>query len=543
MSDNELYIRLKTVGIETLGDLQARIKQLKAEVQGAALASSELTSKQAELKQMQGVYKELTGSVGGLHSTYFKLGTLIREVTVAMGAAVAIGYTFKKIFDIGEKSARMEMLRSTLQQIASKDGVDFDRVMSDIEKRIPGMVNDFDKLQGVMKLSLLDVGWSKVPEIMELAEKRSKLIGRSFNETLEILERAAMGGKRAMKQLLIPVDVDETTRNYAKSLGVMKDELSETGKQHAIFNAILDKAKTQHLDISAAADAQLDKYEKLKTAWDNLTLSIGDLATVLTPLLTEITKVINAIMRLTKGDFSIFSSDPRKRHPEAYQNEPTNVPEGYMLWEGWVIPDPNYKKGKKGGGKGGGKGSSDVGGEIDQEKVDKRLNEEAKKRLDNYEKLWLERQQQEVWLTEQELKDIKKTEKAYQKYLFDPILNGIDNVGMAWEEQLHKNLLASFREGKTVADQFFIGLIEGINRVFMELVAKSIITGILNLLTGGIFGGAASMGGAAAGAGAAGAINPSVFSPPIVQVVPIATYDGLAVKITMANNQMNGRTI
>jgi hypothetical protein len=81
-------------------------------------------------------------------------------------------------------------------------------------------------------------------------------------------------------------------------------------------------------------------------------------------------------------------------------------------------------------------------------------------------------------------KEMTDSYDDFKTYIENPVLDGISNISMAWESQFHQNLLATFNDGKTVADQFFIGIAEGFNRILTDLATKGIMSLILSLLPG-----------------------------------------------------------
>lgn len=312
------------------------------------------------------------------------LGMVVGVVGVAVGAIMGL----KKAFDMAMEASRMELLQSTMQQMAQKDGVDFAKVLDQINSKIGNMVSHYEILQGAMKLSLLDVGWDKMADVMQLAEQRSKLIGISFTEMLNVLEQAAMGGQRALRKMLMPQDFspEKVYKEYAASLGVLADELSDVGKKHALFNAILKTAAEQNLQINSAADAQLEKYEKLDTAWKNLGEEAGKFATALTPAISGLTTLVGYfISGLEKANAFKWALVDIWNWLEAHggntdylsgkKSAPLGIAtpgisqamaishgHGEGLGSSPIIPDFTY--------------DSDISGDINQDKLNKRLAKE-----------------------------------------------------------------------------------------------------------------------------------------------------------------------
>jgi hypothetical protein len=508
MSDNDLYIRLKAEGIETLGQLQAKIKQLKTELKGVSLNTKEFTSKKSELKGLQTAMKDLNGTAGGLHSTYFKLGTVIRQATVAFGTVAAAAYSFYKVIEMGEKSARLELLQSTLSQIARKDGVDFARVMGDIGKETNFTLSRMESLQSVMKLSMLDIDWKEMPRILAFAKDRSDMLGMSFEEVLNSLEKAAMGSKRAMKQLLIPVDVEQSVKDYARSLGVQADELTEAGKQHALFNAILKKGEEQHLNINKAAMNQLDTYEQLKAAWSDLGTSAGILAGKLSPLVSKLAEVAKMWNLMIQGVFG-------EKQEEYIEIE---MPSGGGSTRNKPV-EIDYKKVGARKLKQFEEGLKDFERSFkQQEKLREALRKAADKRAKAGVTGWNRRKsamnergegvggtnraggstedESELFQAERFLKNYNKG-LSVQGQIVMGLADGIDGLANKWS-----NTIMGLMQGTMNIGQAFRSMasqvIESLEQIIAKMIAMKIIESLIGLITGG------AAVGAAAGASSAG---------------------------------------
>jgi len=485
MSEHDLYIRLKAEGIETLGQLQARIKQLKTELKGVSLNTKEFTDKKSELKSLQTSMKELNGTAGGLHSTYFKLGTIIRQASVAFGTITAAAYSFYKVIEAGERSARLELLQSTLSQIAKKDGVDFAKVMGDIGKETNYTLSRMESMQSVMKLSMLDIDWREMPRILAFAKDRADMLGMSFEEVLNSIEKAAMGSKRAMKQLLIPVDVDQSVKDYAHSLGVQADELTEAGKQHALFNAMLKKGEEQHIGINKAAMAQLDIYEQLKATWSDLGAAAGILANKLSPLLSKLLDIVKMWKFMIQGVFG-------EKQEEYIEIE---MPSG-----------------------GGSTRSKPV--EIDYKKVGARKLKQFEEGLKDFEKSFKQQEklrealrkaadkrgeaagrrmkagggttedETPLFQAEQFLKNYNKG-LSMQGQIIVGLADGIDVLANKWS-----NTIMGLMQGTMNIGQAFrsmaMQVIESLEQIIAKMIAMKILEGIIGLITGGAGGAAAS---------------------------------------------------
>ena len=279
------------------------------------------------------------------------LGMMVGVVGAVVGAVMGL----EKAFEMAMIATRMELLRSTMQQMAQKDGVDFARVIQDVTDKIGGSVSHNKILQGISDLQLLGIEWKEMPRIMELVENRSKLIGKSFDETMQIVERASMGNKKAILALKIPVfDVKDAYDEYAKTIGTTGEMLNEVGQKHAVFQKILKEAEEQHLNINEAVKQELEKYENLETAWANLGEKAGKFATALTPVVKQFAAILESINNILAGNWEPLWNNLKRNLGYVVELPKTpKVPKAPRLvgevvesplWEGEKNPNIDYDK-------------------------------------------------------------------------------------------------------------------------------------------------------------------------------------------------------
>jgi hypothetical protein len=578
MSNQDLIIRLKTEGINTIKQLEDQLKSAKLALKGMQIGSNEAFGQREKITGYKDALKEVNGTAGGLHATYFKLGTLIREVTVGIGTATAAFYIFKKAIDVGEEAARMKVLLSTMQQMAGKDGIDFANVMEEINSKIGVSVSKFSQLQGVMKLSLLDVAWKEIPRVMEFAEKRADLLGMKFEEVLGIMERAVLGGKKAIRQLMIPVDIEQSYKDYAVTLGVTEKELTDVGKQHVLFAEILKKGEEQHLNINKAANDELDKYEKLDTAWKNLGESAGVFATKLSPVVEALASIVEYINALLSGDVGKTYPAIKKKSDDAINAQRAkyglparrgtgyvtanaiNSPTPYPVDTSVPIPDLIY---------------DDLSADVDWDKVYKKkrkagedfekwqedMEKARQTRFDGKEKAKdaafknEERRQKRLNdLAEEadkaELKRLKKIAKE-NDWLIHSMSQGVRSVGADIDTWIYGAWERSIGGAKTLFGGFVISVLQGLAQIATELLMLQMISWFLPSF--GSIGNVAKALGRNMGGGLAGGNDdlnirrgvvptPSGGSyAPSIQIIPIATADQLNIMVKISEKKRQGR--
>jgi hypothetical protein len=287
-----------------------------------------------------------------------------------IGIAIAAFKSLEKAFEMGMEAARMELLRSTMQQMAAKDGVDFVNIMQQVNDKVGNSVSKFTQLRTAMSLSMMDVSWKEIPRLMEFIETRSKLIGKSFEDTATIVERASMGNKKAIISLQLPIfNAKDAYDEYAKSIGTTGDMLSEVGQKHAVFQKMLKEGEEQHLNINQAVVDEVEKFESLGTAWKNLTETGGKFATALSFVSEQIAVLLTDLNNLLNGKWRILAEDLwidlggdagyREARLALKDTAPGELPAPMSLPPG-------------------GAAAVDYSGDIDQAKVDKKRSDDKK---------------------------------------------------------------------------------------------------------------------------------------------------------------------
>jgi hypothetical protein len=129
-----------------------------------------------------------------------------------------------------------------------------------------GLIDDTDLLK-IANKSIVEMGKSaeRLPPIMELARKATSLFGGDLADNFETISHAiSTGNTRALKGLGIIIDSDKAYRDFALSIGASKDELSESGRQQAILNAVLSEGANQFKAVNVSLKENTDTFQKLK---------------------------------------------------------------------------------------------------------------------------------------------------------------------------------------------------------------------------------------------------------------------------------------
>lgn len=106
---------------------------------------------------------------------------------------------------------------------------------------------DTEELLGAVNKSLVDLGDQafKLPQAFEIARKSTFIFGGTAVDNFERITQAVVtGSSRAVRSIGLYVDLDKAVKKYADSIGVLPERLTDSEREQARLNAILEKGKS-----------------------------------------------------------------------------------------------------------------------------------------------------------------------------------------------------------------------------------------------------------------------------------------------------------
>lgn len=244
----------------------------KLEEQGSSF--DKLTGKASEFDKLAGTsFSSIGGKIGSVIESMGALGVVIG------GAAVAAGgiYAAFKFAQIGEENEKISRSFSVFAQQAGLDA-------EVLKQKLGGIAEGFVDLDDVLpkaSVAINDLGSnaSKLPEIFQLAKNIGVATGRDINETFQELSKGiANQNEKMLKNNLIRVDAKKAIDDYAASLNVDASKLTESAKQHAVLNAVLEQGRTKFKDNAQQVAPLAGGLKKLELALDDLKDAFGAIA-------------------------------------------------------------------------------------------------------------------------------------------------------------------------------------------------------------------------------------------------------------------------
>lgn len=234
---------------------------------------------------------EITKSVGDLQSSVKKdsanLGNSFDSAfsLFTKGAALTGAiYATKKALDVLFEAENVKSINAQFELFTKNAKVGTETLREGLIKAADGLADDTDLLK-VANKALIDLGISaaKLPEILGLARQVTASFGGGLIENFEKLSNAiATGQVKTLKQMGLIIDLDKAHKDYAATLGVNVSKLSDTAKQTALLNAVLEKGKTSFNGLDTDANQVQNAFQRLKVtlaqAAETATLAFDKLA-------------------------------------------------------------------------------------------------------------------------------------------------------------------------------------------------------------------------------------------------------------------------
>lgn len=202
-----------------------------------------------------GSSENLSGLLEGLASASMAIG-------LVGVAALALKVTMDQVF----RGEEIEKQNKLFESLTGNIGISGEALKQNMLEAAHGMASLEDIVQSSNRaIVTLGENASRLPEIMELSTKMAEAFGGTATEKFDQLTFAiASGSTRMLKANGIIIDVDKALRDYAMSLGVTKDALTEAGRQQAIMNAVLEYGEKKFKDVSTEAQYAIDVWQQLK---------------------------------------------------------------------------------------------------------------------------------------------------------------------------------------------------------------------------------------------------------------------------------------
>jgi len=196
------------------------------------------------------------------------------------GVITAAIIGLKKAWDFAEFAAKFEEQKEAVGALARQWGVGADEMLHAIQAQARGLVSLSEAADLAAKSFAMGFSPSQIFELTRAAERFADVFGGDVVDATEAFGQAiATQQTRSLKQLGIIIDTEQVLNDYAASLGVARDRLTETGERQAMFEAVMRKTEAVIARLGPATDSTMDRMDRMSKQWDDFKLKVGNAIT------------------------------------------------------------------------------------------------------------------------------------------------------------------------------------------------------------------------------------------------------------------------
>ncbi len=230
-----------------------------------------------------------------------KLDGLIAGITSAtkiIGVLGSVGLAAKAALDLTMEAESVRGINYQFELLTKNAGISGGTLKDSLMGIADGLVDDEDLLKSANQ-AVIAFGKSaeRIPEVFTVARNVTRVFGGDLLENFDKINIAlSSGNTRSLKSLGLIVDQDKALRQYAKSIGVTVDALSEQERKTALLNAVVEKG-------NAAFKGASDDVYKITNLWKQFQVAIGNVGEAFAIAFEKIAGkgVQNALSSITYG--------------------------------------------------------------------------------------------------------------------------------------------------------------------------------------------------------------------------------------------------
>jgi len=191
-----------------------------------------------------------------------------------------------------------------------------------------GLITNEDALKAANS-ALVELGdqANKLPELLDLARKASLINGQAMTDNFNSMVRAIeTGSARGLRSVNIFVDMQKAVKDYAASIGVLPDKLTEAELQQVRLNAVMAKGNEAFKGVSTVKEVT-PAFTRLgvasKEAGEAIYTAVYQLiAPALTSLATNTTEHLK---RFTTDFVAAFGHDENEKRNATIEKLTRNI--------------------------------------------------------------------------------------------------------------------------------------------------------------------------------------------------------------------------
>jgi hypothetical protein len=227
-----------------------------------------------------GVDAAATQSAFSIEKLNTSFDLLTKTSAAVTGGVVAAALAINKVLEAGEAAAALEDTRTAFVALAADSGVSAQKLISDLRDVSRGTVSTADLIRTAN--SALLAGGAQIadelPRLFQIAEASARATGQNADFVFQTLIRGIIKASPLLiDNAEVYVKIGAAVDDYAASLGVSTDALTEQQRQLAVLNAVTEQGGEFVDRLGGSTARATDPFRRLKTEAGALTQGISEL--------------------------------------------------------------------------------------------------------------------------------------------------------------------------------------------------------------------------------------------------------------------------
>ncbi len=189
--------------------------------------------------------------------------------------ALQAGRELSDFLNIGAKAAQTG---DAFRAIAAASGVMGDKLIENMKSASGVFVDDTELMILAQRALVENLDPDQIVKLMESARVAARLMGTDVKASFDLIMESVISMRTRGLRAAFPMEEEAVFEKYAKSVGAMKEDLSEWGKRQALVNEILRQTGERLEAIGPLAQTLTEKIQQAGSAWQNFIETVSKAA-------------------------------------------------------------------------------------------------------------------------------------------------------------------------------------------------------------------------------------------------------------------------
>lgn len=220
------------------------------------------------LKMRDTITKPLKGVMGRIES----FGSSLKRNWLGISAAIVATFVIvKKAWDQLKLGAKIEQQETAFKSLAQSYGVNTERMISDLKRASAQTISTMDLMTQASRAMALGIDPSRFGELMEISRAAARAMGQDVNKMFkDIVVGIGRQSRLILDNLGIIVQSEKAYKDYAATLGITVEALSDTQKRQAFMNATIKAGEEIIKRVNTEQRSQAEALQSVEASLENV---------------------------------------------------------------------------------------------------------------------------------------------------------------------------------------------------------------------------------------------------------------------------------